>query len=74
MPRRSWNCMSLNLNWTVLRCEFVLVYSQDRRQKNNAIWMRSARHWERGVVVAAAAALTTSPRGIAFSRLDGGSW
>ena len=53
------------------RCEVVFVYLQDRRQKNNVMVMRS--DIQHSAVVAAA--LVTSmvrPRGIAFSRRDGG--
>ena len=65
--------MSLYLNWTVLRWDEVFVYSQKRRQKKRAIWMRSAIHWARGEEAAAAAACVMRPRGVAFSLLEGGS-
>ena len=49
------------------------MYSQERRQKKSAIWMRLAWHPSNEVESAAAAAWTTMLREVAFSCLDGGS-
>ena len=39
-----WNCISWNRNWVVRLWEPIFVYSQNRRQKNRPICMRSAVH------------------------------
>ena len=72
-PVALWNCMSRKQHWVVHLCNPVLVYSQDRRQKNRPICIRSYVHCALGDVSACSPILMTSPRGVVFYLLEGGS-
>ena len=70
-----WNFRLRKQNWSVRLWDYVLVYSQERKKNNRAIWIRLAVHWASWQEGSDAAMDTmTRPREIAFYRWVGGAW